>query len=72
MKDYNCQLDELKNLDPFLGHEIATLANLEAILKWIPIFCGSMKDVDLVQQDEYCYDFLVPLPDSRWIAFAVT
>jgi hypothetical protein len=25
-----------------------------------------------VQQDEYSYDFLVPLPDSRWLAFAVT
>jgi hypothetical protein len=72
MTPYPDQLAELAATDPVLGAEVARLRNLEGVMKWIPAYGASLAGVDLVQQDEYSYDFLVPLPDSRWLAFAVT
>ncbi len=72
MTPYPDQLAELAAADPALGTEVARLRNLEGILKWAPGRGIDFADLDLVQQDEYSYDFLVPLPDARWLAFAVT
>jgi hypothetical protein len=72
MTPYPDQLAELTAADPVLGAEVGRLRNLEGILKWSPGAGVSLAGLDLVQQDEYSYDFLVPLPDARWLAFAVT
>jgi hypothetical protein len=72
MTPYPDQLAALAAADPALGAEVGRLRNLEGILKWAPGFGVSLAGLDLVQQDEYSYDFLVPLPDARWLAFAVT
>lgn len=72
MTPYPDQLAELAAADPALGAEVARLRNLEGILKWAPARGIDFATLDLVQQDEYSYDFLVPLPDARWLAFAVT
>lgn len=72
MTSYPDQLEELAAADPALGAEVARLRNLEGILTWAPGRGIDFAALDLVQQDEYSYDFLVPLPDARWLAFAVT
>lgn len=72
MTPYPDQLADLTAADPALGAEVGRLRNLEGILKWAPAAGVSLAGLDLVQQDEYSYDFLVPLPDARWLAFAVT
>lgn len=72
MTPYPDQLADLTAADPVLGAEVARLRNVEGILTWAPGYGVSLAGLDLVQQDEYSYDFLVPLPDARWLAFAVT
>lgn len=72
MMPYPDHLAALAAADPTLGAEVARLRNVEGILKWAPGYGVALAGLDLVQQDEYSYDFLVPLPDARWLAFAVT
>ena len=69
---YAEQLDALRAADPELGAQVAPLRNLEAILKWAPGAGVDFKGVDLVQQDEYSYDLLLPLPAGRWLSFGVS
>ena len=59
--DYASQLATLTVADPALGAEVAKLRNLEAILKWAPTAGIPLVGIDLVQQDEYNYDLLLPL-----------
>lgn len=71
--DYRQHLSTLAASDPDLAAEVEPLRNLEHILGWLPWAGVAMAAVDLVQQDEYCYDFLVPLPGGpRWLVFGVT
>ncbi|MBY0461197.1 MAG: hypothetical protein K2V38_28065 [Gemmataceae bacterium] len=70
--NYPNQLAALTAADPVLGAQVASLRNLEAILKWAPTAGVAFAGIDLVQQDEYSYDLLLPLPDSRWLAFGVS
>lgn len=69
---YEDHLAELTARDPELGGQVAGLANLEAILKWAPGAGVSFAGIDLLQQDEYCYDLYLPLADTRWLVFGVT
>jgi hypothetical protein len=70
--DYAGQLAALAEADPALGAEVAGLRNLEAILKWAPGAGVDFARIDLVQQDEYSYDLLLPLPGARWLTFGVS
>jgi hypothetical protein len=70
--NYAQQLEALAATDPALGEQVAPLKNLEAILKWAPGAGVALAGIDLVQQDEYSYDLLLPLPDARWIVFGVS
>lgn len=69
---YAEQLDALRAAEPTLAAEVAPLRNLEAILKWAPAAGIDFKAIDLVQQDEYSYDLLLPLPGGRWLNFGVS
>jgi hypothetical protein len=70
--DYADQLAALLAADPTLGETVAGLRNLEAILKWATATGVPFADLDLIQQDEYSYDFFVPVPGARWLVFAVS
>lgn len=70
--EYADQLAALSAADAALGNEIAGLRNLESILKWATAAGVPFADLDLIQQDEYSYDFFVPLPDARWLVFAIS
>lgn len=70
--NYAEQLAALTESDPALGARVAGLRNLEAILKWAPDAGISFAGIDLVQQDEYSYELLLPLKDSRWLVFGVS
>jgi hypothetical protein len=69
---YADQLAAVTAADPALGGEVASLRNLEAILKWAPGAGIPFAGIDLVQQDEYSYDLCLPLPDARWLVFGVS
>ncbi|MBA4067742.1 MAG: hypothetical protein C0501_29390 [Isosphaera sp.] len=68
---YADQLAALSAGDPVLGADVAGLRNLEAILKWAPGAGVDFARIDLVQQDEYSYDLLLPL-GARWLTFGVS
>lgn len=69
----DADLAELRAADPALADDVAGLRNLGAVLNWVPRAGLSLAAVDLVQQDEYCHDFLVPLADGRrCLAFGLT
>jgi hypothetical protein len=70
--NYADQLAALTATGHALGEQVGGLRNLEAILKWAPGAGVLLAGIDLVQQDEYSYDLLLPLPDSRWLVFSVS
>jgi hypothetical protein len=70
--NYDEYLAQIAKVDSVLGAELGGLKNLDAILQWAPGAGITLASADLVQQDEYCYDFLLPLPDSRWLSFGVS
>ncbi|MFO0850665.1 MAG: hypothetical protein U0871_19225 [Gemmataceae bacterium] len=72
MTPYPEHLADLTAADPALGEQVAGLANLEAVLKWAPTAGIDFAGIDLLQQDEYCYDLYLPLPGGRWLVFGVT
>ena len=72
MTEYPEQLAELSAADPTLGGQVSALRNLEGILRWAPGAGIPLAGIDLLQQDEYCYDLFLPLPDARWLVFGVT
>ncbi len=72
MTPYPDQLAALAAADPALGGAVAGLRNLEGILRWAPGAGIPLAGLDLIQQDEYCYDLFLPLPDARWVVFGLT
>lgn len=62
------QLSLAQDVDADLGG----VRTLEHVLDWIRHRGIDLAVTDLIAQDEYSHDYLVPLPDSRWIAFAMT
>ncbi len=70
--NYAEQLASLTATDSALAAQVGPLRNLEAILEWAPSAGIAFAGIDLVQQDEYCYDLYLPLPDSRWLVFGVS
>ena len=70
--EYQTYLDALTESDNALGRVVSTWRNLEVILKRHGEAGGSLHGCDIVQQDECSYDFLLPLADTRWLAFSVS
>jgi hypothetical protein len=69
---YTDHLTAVRAVDPIVADQLGPLANLQAILQWIPAAGLSLAHFDSVQQDEYNYDVIFPWHDHRWIAFGVT
>ena len=61
-------LADLRHTDPKTAFALASLRNLEAVLKWAPSLAG----IESVQHDEYNYDIALPLGDGRWAVFGVS
>ena len=71
--EYSDYVQRLKATDPQLAAEVAGLRTLEQVMAWERFRKVNLATLDLVTQDEYSHDFLVPLPgESRWLSFAMT
>ena len=55
-----------------LVREVEALGSLERVLGWMQARGLSLAETDLVAQDEFCHDLLVPLPDGRWLGIGLT
>jgi len=63
----------LEAADAQLAAELAGLRTLEQVMAWDRFRKVNLTTVDLITQDEYCHDFLIPLPgETRWLSFAMT
>jgi hypothetical protein len=68
---YADELRALRESRPDLAGRVERFRTLEHILDWIKRDGHPLADLDLVTQDEFCHDFLMPVgPD--WLVFGVT
>lgn len=51
--------------------DFADLTSLEKILAWMQANDLPMTQLDLIAQDEFCHDMLIPYRD-RWLVFGLT
>lgn len=69
---YQSHLESLRSGEPALADELAGFDRVRKVLEWMRRRGLMQTAVDMVGQDEFHYDLLVPLADGRWLAFGVT
>lgn len=73
MKEYSDYVADLRQEAPDLADAIADWHSIESVLAWMQTRSLPPGSVDLIAQDEFEYDFLVPLDaGGRWLWFGVT
>jgi hypothetical protein len=73
MTDYLESVERLRETHPELADELAPYRTLERLFPWLQGRGQDLAALDLVTQDEYCHDLLVPLGSSdEWLAFGMT
>jgi len=56
-----------------LAREFLEVPNLERLLAWLPARGVSLAGLEMVTQDEYSHDLLIPVPGGPdWFVFAMT
>lgn len=70
--DYEQSLTQLREVDRELADELAEFGSLEKLLGWFRTKDLPLREIDLVAQDEYCHDLIIPFTDGRWLSFAMT
>jgi hypothetical protein len=68
---YADELAEVRDRHPALAGEIAGFRTLEHILDWMKRGGHSFASLDMVTQDEFCHDLLMPI-GSDWLVFGMT
>lgn len=51
--------------------DFARFDGIMHVLDWMQANDLTRAGVDMVSHDEFNYDFLIPLPDQRWLVFGV-
>jgi hypothetical protein len=51
--------------------EMASLTSIEKILAWMQANGVPMDQLDLIAQDEFCHELLIPW-QGQWIVFGLT
>jgi hypothetical protein len=69
--EYADHVEALKLQDENLAQEVSHFNTLENVLAWMRQRGLPLEQMDVVTQDEYCHDILIPLED-RWLVFAAT
>jgi hypothetical protein len=71
--EYADHVAVLKEQRPDLTAELTPLRTLEHVLGWLGRRGLSLAKLDLITQDEYCHDLLVPLGDDGMVlSFGMT
>ena len=70
--EFTDYVERLRPAHPELADAFAGFTGIEQVLQWMAGRALTGKDVDIVGQDEFHYDFLVRLgAEGRWLAFGV-
>jgi hypothetical protein len=71
--EYRGHVVALAETYPELASELTGVSNLEHVLGWIRRRGLCWAALDLIAQDEFNHDLLIPLtPNGPWIVFGVT
>jgi hypothetical protein len=71
--EYQDHVEALRNSWPELATEIASCRTLQSVMPWMERRGIPLGSVEIVFQDEYSHDFLVPLDEAgRHLAFGIT
>jgi len=57
-------LPAIRENHPQLADRIAGFTSLEHVLNWLTGEKYPLHQLDMITQDEFCHDLLIPLPDS--------
>jgi hypothetical protein len=72
MTEYIEHLNRLKISHRDLAVELASFRSLERLLPWLRERGQELAALDLITQDEFSYDLLVPLGRSgEWLSFGM-
>ena len=72
MSAYADSVARLAAARPDLAAELAPVRTLERLLGWFTARGVDLAQLDLIQQDEFCFDLLAPLGDGAWLSFAMS
>ncbi len=64
--------DEFSQREPNVVLALAGMTTLEHLLGWFPSVGVDLSKMDMIAQDEYCHDLIVPLPEAKWYVFGMT
>jgi hypothetical protein len=68
---YAHYLTEVRRTHPDLAERMGGCRTLEQVLDWIRRDGHSFAALDMVTQDEFCHDLMMPL-GSDWLVFGMT
>jgi hypothetical protein len=58
---------------PDLAKELESVRGMEGVMAWMKRRGLPLGDVDIITQDEFSLDFVIPLtPDERHLVFGIT
>jgi hypothetical protein len=71
--EYADYYSRLAEVHPAIADQLAGIKTLERLFGWFERLGIPLASLDMVTQDEYCHDLIVPLPgDREWIVFGLT
>jgi hypothetical protein len=71
MTDYADYVSRLATTHPTVANELAPIRTLERLLDWLKARNLDLAALDLIQQDEFSYDLLVPSGPVEWLSFGM-
>ena len=71
MPEYTDDVARLWDALPDLAGRVAGFRTLEHVLDWLKTDGHPLSSLDMVTQDEYCHDLLVPV-GADWLVFGMT
>jgi hypothetical protein len=69
---YSDYLIELRATDAKLASTLGEITCLEKLLSWIQVSGLPLANIEVLAQDEYSHDMLIPLLDNRWLVFGMS
>jgi hypothetical protein len=70
--EWDDSLRQLGEQDPALAGELRDLRGLGGVMAWMTRRGIPLSAAEIVQQDEFSLDFLLPLQDGRHVVFGIT
>jgi hypothetical protein len=71
--EYGDYFEALADEHPALAAELAGVRSLAGVLPWMKRRGLELGAVDIINQDEFSLDFVIPLqPDGRYLVFGIT